>query len=244
MTSLDLLGLVLMVAVQVAPSQQPSLQVTETDRQAASPARSGVEGVVRSSAGDPLPYAHVRVLDGPASDWTDRGGQYQLDGLATGRWRVRFTHPAHDSVELQVLVGDGPLSLDVTLTARPGPAPEPLADFEPFQVAYTLPALLNSGRIARLIQRLYPPDLVEAGAGGEAVLRLWLDERGQVVRGELAGSSGHVALDDIALTVADSMLFRPAKNRDRMVRVIVRIPVVFQVPRPGGDTTADGATSG
>lgn len=192
---------------------------------------SGVEGVVRNSTGQPIPYAQVRVVDDSVSDWTDDQGHYRLQGLTEGRWHVRVLHPGHHAMDVEVVVsGDRTIHLDVTLGTRPGPAPEPLADFEPFQVAYTLPALLNPEEVADLVERRYPEDLARAGIGGEAVLRLWLDERGQVVRCVLASSSGAPALDSIALEVSDRMRFRPAKNRDDAVRVIVRIPLFFTVP--------------
>ncbi len=190
-----------------------------------------VEGVVRSSTGQPIPYAQVRVVDDSVSDWTDAQGQYRLQGLTRGRWHVRVVHPGHEPLDVEVVVaGDRAIHLDVTLAARPGPTPEPLADFEPFRVAYTLPALLNSEEVALLVQQRYPDDLARLGIGGEAVLRLWLDERGQVVRSQLSSSSGAAALDSIALEISDRMRFRPAKNRDDAVRVIVRIPVFFTVP--------------
>lgn len=190
-----------------------------------------VEGVVRSSTGEPIPYAEVRVVDDSVSDWTDAEGHYTLQGLARGRWQIRIIHPGHEPLTVHVFIpGDRTIHVDVTLDARPGPTPEPLSDFEPFRVAYTLPALLNSDEVARVIQERYPSTLAELGIGGETVLRLWLDERGQVVRSVLSSSSGASALDSIALEVADRMRFRPAKNRDQTVRVIVLIPVVFTVP--------------
>lgn len=190
-----------------------------------------VEGVVRSSTGGPIAYAQVRVVDDSVSDWTDDQGHYRLQGLTRGQWRVRVVHPGHEPLDVQVFIpGDRTIHLDVTLNARPGPAPEPLSDFEPFRVAYTLPALLNSDEVARIIQERYPVDLARLGIGGETVLRLWLDERGQVVRSVLSSSSGAAALDSIALNVSERMRFRPAKNRDQAVRVIVQIPVVFTVP--------------
>lgn len=190
-----------------------------------------VEGVVRSSTGGPIAYAQVRVVDDSVSDWTDDQGHYRLQGLTRGQWRIRVVHPGHEPLDVQVFIpGDRTIHLDVTLNARPGPAPEPLSDFEPFRVAYTLPALLNSDEVARIIQERYPVDLARLGIGGETVLRLWLDERGQVVRSVLSSSSGAAALDSIALDVSERMRFRPAKNRDQAVRVIVQIPVVFTVP--------------
>lgn len=193
---------------------------------------AAVEGVVRSSDdGAPVAYAQVRVAGDSITDWTDQHGRYRLDGLAPGRWQLQVAHTAHDSLALDVFVpGDRGVRLDITLDARPSPTPEALHDFEPFQVDFTIPALLNPGEITRLIQQRYPTELVDRGVGGEAVLRLWLDERGQVVRGELSSSSGITELDTIALAVTDRMRFRPARTRDQAVRVIVRFPVSLRVP--------------
>lgn len=194
----------------------------------------GVEGMVLSTDGDrPIAYAHVHVVGDSVSDWTDARGVYRLEGLTRGRWRIRVAHQAYDTLDLDVFVpGDRDVSLDVTLEARPGPAPEPLADFEPFQVQYTLPSLLNSDEITRVIQQHYPEDLLQRRQGGESVLLLWLDEQGRVVRGVLSSSSGQPSLDSMALHVSESMRFRPAKNGENPVRIMVRIPVMFKVPEP------------
>lgn len=202
----------------------------------------GLEGVVRSSeTGEPIPYAQVRVMGDSLRDWTDANGRYRLEGLERGDWTIRVMHPGHDSVDLGVIVpGDRDVRLDVTLRALSGPVVDALADFEPFQVTYTLPALLNTDEVADMIQRRYPVELARRGAGGETVLSLWLDERGSVVRSVLTSSSGHSALDAIAMEVSDSMRFRPARNRDFAVRVIVRIPVLFTVP----DSVRDPAPGG
>lgn len=191
-----------------------------------------VSGVVRSSDdGHAIAYAHVRILGDTVSDWTDADGSYRLDGIEPGRWRLRVAHPGHDSVDVVVLIPAGrQLRLDITLDALPGPAPAPLSDFQPFQVEYTLPALLNTADVKALIKERYPQELAARGVAGESVLRLWLDEEGRVVRGVLSASCGHPALDTLALEVAEAMRFRPARNRDQAVRVIVRIPVVFTAP--------------
>lgn len=196
-----------------------------------------VEGVVRSSEAEaPLAYARVQVVGDTLADWTDERGVYRLEGLPRGEWQLRVVHGSHDSLDLAVFVpGDRPVRIDVTLNAVPGPAVDALADFEPFRMDYTLPALLNPTDMASLMQRLYPEELTRDGIGGEAVLRLWLDERGRVVKSLVSSSSGSAALDAVALTVADSMRFRPARSRQEGVRVIVLIPVVFTVPTTGPD---------
>ncbi|MFO7894596.1 MAG: TonB family protein [Longimicrobiales bacterium] len=192
-----------------------------------------VQGVVRSSDGDePIAYAQIRVVNHTAGDWTNARGEYRLEGLEPGRWELRILHTAHDSLDLEVFVprGDRSLRLDITLNARAAPTQGPLHDFEPFQVEYTLPSLLNSEEVTRRIQARYPPELVRQGIGGEAVLRLWLDERGQVVRTIVSSSTGIARLDSIAVAVSDRMRFRPARSGDHPARVIVRIPVTFTVP--------------
>jgi TonB family protein len=208
---------------------------------AASAALQGVEpdtregvvaGVVRgATSGEPLAYARIQVVGDTVSDWTDAAGAYRMTGLPRGEHRIRAVHPGHDTLDVSLLVpGDRPVRLDLTLTPRPGPVVDALADFEPIRVEFTLPALLNTVDIAALLQRLYPPELTRDRLGGEAVLRLWLDESGRVVRGLVSSSSGYGALDSIALIVADSMRFRPARRQQEGVRVIVRIPVLFTVP--------------
>ncbi|HUG41769.1 MAG TPA: TonB family protein [Longimicrobiales bacterium] len=214
----------------------PALLVLAAASPAGSPGTQPgtVHGVIRSAAGSsPVAYANVEVVGRGISAWTDAAGSYRLDSLPEGRWRIRVNHPNHDSLALEVFVpSDRGVALDLTLEPRPGPAVDALGDFEPFRVEYTLPALLNTEEMTRLIEGTYPPDLAEEGVGGETVLRLWLDERGQVVRTRVSRSSGHLALDSVAERVAGHMRFRPAKNRDEAVRVIVQIPVLFTVPAP------------
>lgn len=191
-----------------------------------------VHGVIRSSdGGGPVAYANIEVIGHAAADWSDDAGEYQLAGLPGGRWRILVAHPSHDSLTLDVLVpAERGIALDLTLRARPGPAVDALADFEPFHVEYTLPALLNTEEVTALIRGQYPPRLAEQGIGGETTLWLWLDERGLVVRSVVSRSSGHLALDSVAGTVANRMRFRAARNRDDPVRVIVQIPVSFRIP--------------
>lgn len=199
------------------------------------PAAVTVAGTVRGPDGRPLAFAQVRVVGDTISGWTDEAGGFFLDGGPHDRWRLRATHPGYRPGEQTVVLpATGSMDLEFRLDARPGLAPDPLSRFEPFRVAYTLPALLNAEEVTGAIQRVYPPHLAEAGTGGEAVLRLWLDEEGRVARSVLAASSGHGELDSLALRVSRQMRFRPAMNRAEPVRVIVQIPVVFTGLEPGG----------
>ncbi|MFW6206291.1 MAG: TonB family protein [Gemmatimonadota bacterium] len=204
--------------------QAPALQEAEAPT-------VGVEGVVQAVEGQPIAYAQVQVVERDLADWTDARGRYDLHDLGPGRWRIRVVHPGHEPMEVGVYVPDDrAVRLDVSLTPRPSPTPDALADFEPFRVEYTLPALQNPEQVSAVITDRYPEDLIRGGVGGEAVLLLWLDEGGRVVRSRVEASSGTAALDSLALEVSHRMRFRPAKNRGEAVRVIVRIPVYFTVP--------------
>lgn len=197
------------------------------------PLQAGLHGTVRSSDSRPVEYARVDVVGHDLSDWTDHDGRYRVDGLSAGRWQLVVVHPNHDSLTLEVFVpGARGLALDLVLRSRPGPPVDALSDFQPFEMEYTLPTLLNTEEVRALIRGRYPQELAALGIGGESVLRLWLDERGQVVRTVIRRSSGHRALDSVAGEVAERMRFRPAKSGEFPVRVIVHIPVVFNPPPP------------
>lgn len=96
--------------------------------------------------------------------------------------------------------------------------------FTPFTVR---PDLKNTNEVRRALEREYPPLLRDAGIGGTAVVWFFIDENGRVLRTQVNQSSGHQALDNAALKVADIMEFTPALNRDKRVKVWVQFPISF-----------------
>lgn len=98
--------------------------------------------------------------------------------------------------------------------------------FTPFTVA---PTILNRDEVVRAMEREYPPLLRDAGIGGRAVVWFFIDENGAVQDYRVSESSGHQALDDAALAVADVYRFSAALNRDKKVPVWVQFPITFQV---------------
>ncbi|HEY8468492.1 MAG TPA: TonB family protein [Longimicrobiales bacterium] len=100
----------------------------------------------------------------------------------------------------------------------------------PVVTPYTVaPELKNRDEVQRALSRYYPPLLRDAGIGGTVLVWLLIDEEGQVRKYQVKESSGHTALDDAALKVADIMRFSPALNRDRKVPVWVALPITFTV---------------
>ena len=95
----------------------------------------------------------------------------------------------------------------------------------PFTVA---PELRNRDEVRRALERFYPPFLRDAGIGGTVLVWFFIDETGKVRNHLIKESSGHKALDEAALKVADIMQFTPALNRDKKVPVWVALPIDFR----------------
>jgi protein TonB len=98
--------------------------------------------------------------------------------------------------------------------------------FTPFTVA---PSIQNRAEVVRAMEREYPPLLRDAGIGGSVKVFFFIDENGQVGDYRIDQSSGHSALDDAALAVADVYRFTAALNRDQKVPVWVSFAITFQV---------------
>lgn len=98
--------------------------------------------------------------------------------------------------------------------------------FTPFTVA---PTIQNRSQVVSAMQREYPPLLRDAGIGGTVRVYFFIDENGRVGDFRVDQSSGHQALDDAALAVADVYRFTAALNRDKNVPVWVSFPITFQV---------------
>ncbi len=98
--------------------------------------------------------------------------------------------------------------------------------FTPFTVA---PDILNRNEVIRAMEREYPPLLRDAGIGGTVKVYFFIDENGRVKDTRIDQTSGHDALDQAALKVADVYRFSPALNRDKKVPVWVSLPITFQV---------------
>jgi protein TonB len=96
--------------------------------------------------------------------------------------------------------------------------------FTPYTVR---PDIRNRQEVARALEREYPPLLRDAGIGGTVNVWFFIDENGSVQRTQVDQSSGHKALDDAAIKVADIIEFTPALNRDKRVPVWISLPITF-----------------
>ena len=138
------------------------------------------------------------------------------------------------------VISDAVIDEDITISPttfednRPEDLPPPRADagagvetgptFTPFTVA---PEVRNRQAVGRALEREYPPLLRDAGVGGTVLMYFFIDDTGVVQEFRVHESSGHNALDQAAMRVADVFEFSAAMNRDQRVPVWIQIPITF-----------------
>ncbi len=98
--------------------------------------------------------------------------------------------------------------------------------FTPYTVS---PEIRNRDEVRAALEREYPPLLRDAGVGGTVQVWFFIDAAGKLERTLVKVSSGHNALDEAALKVADLIRFTPALNRDKPVPVWISLPITFTV---------------
>ncbi len=99
----------------------------------------------------------------------------------------------------------------------------------PFTAFTQAPRLLNGSQTQRVLERVYPSLLKDAGLGATVPLLIHVDVDGSVLESRVEATSGYESLDEAALRVAGVMEFSPAMNRDKYVAVWIRMPVTFRV---------------
>lgn len=83
-------------------------------------------------------------------------------------------------------------------------------------------ALQATGQLQRELP--YPPEAIERGLQGEALVLLFLDRSGSVIAARLESSSGHALLDEAALRAARSLRALPASApREALLPVRFRL---------------------
>jgi protein TonB len=92
------------------------------------------------------------------------------------------------------------------------------------------PALRNGAEMQRVLQRLYPELLRDAGVSGETQLQFVVDTEGNVEPGSVTVlASSHPAFEAASLRAAEKFRFRPARIGDRPVRVVINMPITWKL---------------
>lgn len=82
----------------------------------------------------------------------------------------------------------------------------------------------------------YPLSLWDAGVEGDVLLRVLVNEVGEVDSVEVLEPSDHPGFDQAAVKGARDLRFRPARRGDRRITAWAQVPVRFvRKPRPGAE---------
>jgi TonB family protein len=123
-----------------------------------------------------------------------------------------------------------------TPTPTPGsPAgnPDPLPDRDSILDGYEaerLPQLLNPREAQRMLERVYPDMLRDAGVTGRTTVQLVIDRNGAVQPGSVTvQETTHEAFRDAAVRVAERFRFRPAMVNGEPVAIRISIPIEWSL---------------
>jgi protein TonB len=144
--------------------------------------------------------------------------------------------PAKKTPQSRQLVAEAPVlapSEPVALPSQPDPEPEPVAAAEPAPAAPQMPAgpvtLSSELSVAcpHLNAPVYPPLSRRLGEEGKLVLKVELDESGQVNIAQVVNSSGYKRLDEAAMTAVKTWRCNPPTRNGQPVRAIALQPFNF-----------------
>lgn len=94
------------------------------------------------------------------------------------------------------------------------------------------PELRNRSEVARLLQRLYPPLLRDAGITGQATIKFVVNAQGRVEPGSVSVvAATHDAFGEASTKVGEKMVFKPAKVGGRAVPVLVTMPITWTLEK-------------
>ena len=95
-------------------------------------------------------------------------------------------------------------------------------------VELSYPELLDRAWAQRTIRNQYPIELQEAGVGGLVTLRLWVAADGSVDQAQIEQGSGVSEFDRVALDMAPSLRFEPARRAGVPVGTWVNFDLAFE----------------
>ncbi len=123
-------------------------------------------------------------------------------------------------------------STEINLDELPPPPPPPEEDVDETAdifVAYDEAPQPIGGFAAIQRNLVYPEIARKAGVEGRVVVNCLIDERGSVNRTKILKSLGNNGCDEAAVAAIKSIKWKPAKQRDKPVKVWIGIPVVFKL---------------
>lgn len=118
---------------------------------------------------------------------------------------------------------------DISDEAPPPPPPEEEDDDAIVFVPYDEPPTPIGGFAAIQKKLQYPEIARKAGVEGRVLVYAQVDEEGSVQRTRVIQSLGPNGCDEAAIAAIKAVKWKPAKQRDRSVKVWIAVPVDFKL---------------
>ncbi len=118
--------------------------------------------------------------------------------------------------------------IDLREIPNPPPPSEPKPS-ETIFIRYDKPPSPIGGFEAIQKNLIYPEIAQRIGVKGKVTLKILVSTEGLIIATEIIESSGHPALDNAAVAALKSVKWHPALQRDKPVKVWVRIPFMFDL---------------
>jgi protein TonB len=168
-----------------------------------------------------------------------KGQTLQLEAPETVPPDVLPPNPGEVAIDPRAYSGVGSIG-EVIGTPEPGPPPppsgstDPLPDFRTDLIdakdADQLPELLSPRDAQRMLERVYPHMLRDAGVTGHTTVTMVIDKDGRVEPGSVTvQETTHDAFREAAVRAAERFRFRPAKLRGQPIAVSIAIPIDWQI---------------
>ena len=248
-----LFSLLLLANIETVPVYAAELSQTPD------PGQTTVTGTVRDEAGNPLRGVSVVIKKTTIGTLTDGDGRFSLTFEPGDDYTLMFSRMGMDAVErqagdkLDVVMKESVTMMDeieVTgprivaqteqsqISIQPTPPTTPEGD-EPFWIVEDMPRFrggdLNTFHQWVLSSIRYPGDAKDKGIHGTVIMQFVVEKDGAVSNVKVLRSV-HPALDAEALrVVTSSPRWEPGTQREKAVRVLLNIPVTFNLENPNDE---------
>lgn len=161
--------------------------------------------------------------------------ELQIDEVPETKQEKKAPPPARPTVPIASEDEDLPddETIDDTifdLDAEPPPPPPPPSDEDAIVfVPYDEPPTPVGGFAAIQRKLVYPEIARKASIEGRVLVYAQIDENGQVLRTKVMKSLGPNGCDEAAVAAITAVKWKPAKQRDRPVKVWIAVPVDFRL---------------
>lgn len=118
---------------------------------------------------------------------------------------------------------------DIDRNAEPPPPPEEEDDGMYVFVPFDEPPEPEGGFLAIQNKLQYPEIARKAGVEGRVTVQAQIDVDGTVLRTKVVQSLGPNGCDEAAINAIKAVKWKPAKQRDRPVKVWIAVPVDFRL---------------